>query len=93
MPLDAKTISLESRVSVLAKHRNGLAHSLDRHLFEALRENTFAAPVVKMQKERGRQLSQPECMASSGTRCTPAPVAVFCWSIVARLCLGFDHGV
>lgn len=57
MPLDAKRFGLSPEfplwIKIVGTVLYGLAFVV---LFSALRENTFAAPVVKMQKERGQKV-------------------------------------
>ncbi len=57
MPLDARRFHLSPVFPLWAEIAGALLLILAMlMLFEALRENTFAAPVVKMQKERGQKV-------------------------------------
>ena len=57
MPLDAKRLGWSATFPLWARIAGMLVMSFGTYvLFAALRENTFAAPVVKMQKERGQEV-------------------------------------
>ena len=57
MPLDARRLSWSPAFPLWLKIAGTLLLLLASFLlFEALKENTFAAPVVKMQKERGQRV-------------------------------------
>jgi len=57
MPLDARRLGWSPAFPLSIKIAGTLLLLLASFLlFEALRENTFAAPVVKMQKERGQKV-------------------------------------
>ena len=57
MPLDARRVGWSPAFPLWLKITGTLLLLLSLFLlFEALRENTFAAPVVKMQKERGQKV-------------------------------------
>lgn len=57
MPLDARRFSWSPAFPFWAKAIGTLLLILAVYIvFEALKENTFAAPVVKMQKERGQKV-------------------------------------
>lgn len=57
MPLDARRFSWSPAFPFWAKASGALLLIVAVYIvFEALRENTFAAPVVKMQKERGQKV-------------------------------------
>jgi protein-S-isoprenylcysteine O-methyltransferase Ste14 len=57
MPLDARRFHWSPAFPLWTRVSGGLLLILAMVLlFEALRENTFAAPVVKMQKERGQKV-------------------------------------
>src|ERR1044071_8201312 len=60
-------------------------------VFEALRENTFAAPVVKMQKERGQTVVSTGMYGVVRHPMYAGALLLFVASIVAQLFLGFDH--
>jgi len=40
-----------------------------------MRENSFAAPVIKLQQERGQRVIQSDLTPSSATQCTSAPLS------------------
>jgi protein-S-isoprenylcysteine O-methyltransferase Ste14 len=57
MPLDARRFHWSPEFPLWIKIAGALLLTLGLAMvFEALRENTFAAPVVKMQKERGQKV-------------------------------------
>jgi protein-S-isoprenylcysteine O-methyltransferase Ste14 len=57
MPLDARRFRWSPEFPLWTRITGGLLLVLAMFMvFEALRENTFAAPVVKMQKERGQKV-------------------------------------
>jgi protein-S-isoprenylcysteine O-methyltransferase Ste14 len=57
MPLDARRFGWSPPFPVWLKIAGALLQMFGTYMvFEALRENTFAAPVVKMQKERGQKV-------------------------------------
>lgn len=57
MPLDARRFHWSPEFPLWARFAGAILLILSSvFLFEALRENTFAAPVVKMQKERGQKV-------------------------------------
>ena len=57
MPLDAKRFGWTPAFPLWARVTGALVMAMGFYvLFAALKENTFAAPVVKMQKERGQQV-------------------------------------
>jgi protein-S-isoprenylcysteine O-methyltransferase Ste14 len=57
MPLDARRFGWSPVFPLWAKVLGALLQIFGTYMvFEALRENTFAAPVVKMQKERGQKV-------------------------------------
>jgi protein-S-isoprenylcysteine O-methyltransferase Ste14 len=57
MPLDARRFRWSPEFPLWTRITGGLLLVLAMSMvFEALRENTFAAPVVKMQKERGQKV-------------------------------------
>jgi len=57
MPLDARRLGWSPTFPLWLKTTGTLLLLLASYLlFEALKENTFAAPVVKMQKERGQKV-------------------------------------
>lgn len=57
MPLDAKRYGWSAGFPLWTRIAGAVLMSVGTYvLFAALRENTFAAPVVKMQKERGQEV-------------------------------------
>lgn len=57
MPLDARRFGWSPAFPSWIKASGALLQMVATYIvFEALRENTFAAPVVKMQKERGQKV-------------------------------------
>jgi protein-S-isoprenylcysteine O-methyltransferase Ste14 len=57
MPLDAKRFGWSATFPLWARVMGAVVMAVGFYvLFAALKENTFAAPVVKMQKERGQQV-------------------------------------
>jgi protein-S-isoprenylcysteine O-methyltransferase Ste14 len=43
--------------------------------YRTMRENSFAAPVIKLQQERGQRVIQSDLTPSSATQCTSAPLS------------------
>jgi protein-S-isoprenylcysteine O-methyltransferase Ste14 len=57
MPLDGRRFAWSPPFPIWIRATGGLLQIIATYfVFEALRENTFAAPVVKMQKERGQKV-------------------------------------
>jgi protein-S-isoprenylcysteine O-methyltransferase Ste14 len=57
MPLDGRRFGWSPPFPIWIRATGGLLQIIATYfVFEALRENTFAAPVVKMQKERGQKV-------------------------------------
>ena len=55
MPLDARQFGWSPQLSVWVKVIGAILFSLGFYLlYRAMKENTYAAPVIKMQKERGQ---------------------------------------
>jgi hypothetical protein len=57
--------------------------------FQTLHENSFAAPVVKIQEARGRRSSPPAPTGMSAIRCMPAPFSL----LPVRPCCSAPGGV